>query len=126
MAARRDELRVRRMKCETTLGRDETGPAVRAAIPAPRRKSLAGEPRAAYSAFIDTEHRSTRKDRTMNANYSTPARVKLSAFVGAVVASVVILGSTVAGMQPTDEFNGQLVALERVVITAASSPTATR
>jgi hypothetical protein len=29
-------------------------------------------------------------------------------------------------MKPTDEFNGQLVALERVVITAASSPTATR
>jgi hypothetical protein len=29
-------------------------------------------------------------------------------------------------MQPTDEFNGQLAALERVVITAASSPTATR
>ena len=46
----------------------------------------------------------------MNANYSTPARVKLSAFIGAVVASVVILGSTVAGMQPTDEFNGHLVA----------------
>jgi hypothetical protein len=43
-----------------------------------------------------------------------------------VLASVVILGSTVAGMQPTDEFNANLVALERVVITAASSPTATR
>jgi hypothetical protein len=114
------------MKCEMTPGRDETGPAVRAAISAPRRKSLAGAPRPAYSAFIDTEHRSSRKDRTMNANYSTPARVKLSAFVGAVIASVVILGSTVAGMQPTDEFNGQLVAMERVVITAASSATATR
>ena len=62
----------------------------------------------------------------MNANYSAPARVKLSAFIGAVVASVVILGSTVAGMQPTDEFNGHLVAMERVVITAASSATATR
>ncbi len=36
----------------------------------------------------------------MNANYSTPARVKLSAFIGAVVASVVILGSTVAGTRP--------------------------
>jgi hypothetical protein len=62
----------------------------------------------------------------MNANYSTPARVKLSAFIGAVIASVVILGSTVAGMQPTDEFNAYLVAMERVVITAASSATATR
>ena len=62
----------------------------------------------------------------MIANYSTAARVKLSAFIGAEVASVVILGSTVAGMQPTDEFNANLVAMERVVITAASSATATR
>ena len=62
----------------------------------------------------------------MNAHYSTPARLKLSAFIGAVVASVVILGSTVAGMQPTDEFNANLVAMERIVITAASSATATR
>jgi hypothetical protein len=62
----------------------------------------------------------------MNANYSTSARVKLTAFVGAILASVVVLGSTVAGMQPTDEFNANLVAMERVVITAASSPTATR
>jgi hypothetical protein len=62
----------------------------------------------------------------MNANYATPARVKLTAFVGAILASVVVLGSTVAGMQPTDEFNANLVALERVVITAASSPTTTR
>ncbi len=62
----------------------------------------------------------------MNTNYSTPARVKLSAFVGAVIASIVVLGSTVAGMQPTDEFNGQLVAAERVAITAASSASATR
>jgi hypothetical protein len=114
------------MKCETTPGRDETGPAVRATIPAPRRKPLATELRTAYSAFIDTEHRPIRKDRTMNANYSTPARVKLSAFVGAVIASVVVLGSTVAGMQPTDEFNTGLVAMERVVITAAPSATATR
>lgn len=62
----------------------------------------------------------------MNANYSPPVRVKLSAFVGAVIASIVIMGSTVAGMQPIDEFNGQLVAAERVVITAASSASTTR
>ena len=62
----------------------------------------------------------------MNAHYSTPARVKLTAFVSAILASVVVLGSTVGGMQPTDEFNANLVAMERVVITAASSPTATR
>ena len=62
----------------------------------------------------------------MNAKYATPASVRISAIVGAVIASVVVLGSTVAGMQPTDEFNGQLVALERVVITAASSPITSR
>ena len=54
----------------------------------------------------------------MNANYSTPARVKLSAFIGAVVASVVILGSTVAGMQPRSDDASQVVALERITITA--------
>ena len=51
-----DELRLRRMKREAAPGRDETGPAVRAAISAPRRKSLAAERCSAYSAFIDTEH----------------------------------------------------------------------
>ena len=62
----------------------------------------------------------------MYATDTVSVAAKLAAFAVALVANVVVLGSTVAGMQPTDEFNGQLVALERVVITAASSPTATR
>jgi hypothetical protein len=120
-AARRDELRLLRMKCETAPGCDETGPAVRATIPAPRRKPLATAPRAAYSAFIDTEHCSTRKERTMNANFSTPVKARVAAFVGAVITSALVLGSTVAGMQPKDGAV-QLAALER----AAASTTVTR
>jgi hypothetical protein len=48
------------MKRGAAFWRDETGSAVRAAISAPRRKSLARQPRGAYSAFIDTEHRATK------------------------------------------------------------------
>jgi hypothetical protein len=62
----------------------------------------------------------------MNANYTTSLQARFAAFAVALVTSVVVLGSTVAGMQPTDEFNTSLVAMERVVITAASSATATR
>jgi len=102
-------------------GHDETGPAVRAAIPAPRRKPLARAPRPAYSAFIDTEHRSARKERTMNANFSTPVKARVAAFVGAVITSALVLGSTVAGMQPKDGAV-HLAALER----AAASTTLTR
>jgi hypothetical protein len=50
------------MKCRLASGRDEMGFAVRGAIPAARRKSLAIRNAAAYSSLIDTEHRL--KERT--------------------------------------------------------------
>jgi hypothetical protein len=61
----------------------------------------------------------------MNANYSTPfsttVKARVAAFVGAVLTSALVLGSTVAGMQPKDEAV-HLMALER----AAASATMTR
>jgi hypothetical protein len=61
----------------------------------------------------------------MNADYSkpfsTPVKARVAAFVGAVLTSALVLGSTVAGLQPKDEAV-HLMALER----AAASATVTR
>jgi hypothetical protein len=54
----------------------------------------------------------------MNANYTTPVSVRLAAFAVAVLASAVVLGSTVAGLQPKNEAGMNVVAMERVTITA--------
>jgi hypothetical protein len=62
----------------------------------------------------------------MNANYSTPARARIAAFIGAVLTSTVVLGSTVAGMQPQGEDGANLAARERVMVSAASSTTTAR
>ena len=57
---------------------------------------------------------------TMNA--TTPSlSVRLAAFAGAILTSAVVLGSTVSGLQPHDEAGGQVVALERVTVTAMRS-----
>lgn len=98
--------------------RDETGLTAHAAIPAPCRKSLAPRSRGAYSAHIDTEHRTERKDRTMNATYTVSLKTRLAAFAVALLTSAVVLGSTVAGMQPNEPSNTPVVAFERVTITA--------
>lgn len=47
----------------------------------------------------------------------TPA-ARFAALAMALVASAVVLGSTVAGMQPGDHTGLEMVALERVTITA--------
>ena len=52
----------------------------------------------------------------MNANYTTPATARIAAFVGAVLTSAMVLGSTVAGMQPRDDANASLLALQRTTI----------
>lgn len=59
----------------------------------------------------------------MNANVTAPiaARIaaRIAAFAAAVLTSTVVLGATVFGMQPdTQTSDLQVVALERVVITA--------
>jgi hypothetical protein len=100
-------------KCRSSLRSDEAVFAVHVAIPAARRKSLANRKTAAYSAPIDSNHPVRRKDRTMNATYTTPATARIAAFVAAVLTSVVVLGSTVAGMQPRDDASASLVALQR-------------
>lgn len=57
----------------------------------------------------------------MNASYTTPVKARVAAFVGAVLTSALVLGGTVAGMQPKDEAL-HLIALER----ASASATANR
>ena len=54
----------------------------------------------------------------MNATYTTSLPARFAALAVAVVASVVVLGSTVAGMQPRSDDFSQVVALERITITA--------
>jgi hypothetical protein len=54
----------------------------------------------------------------MNANYTTSVQARVAAFVGAVLTSAVVLGSTVAGLQPKDEAL-HLMALERAQATAS-------
>jgi hypothetical protein len=94
------------------------GPAVRAAIRAIHRKSLAARRAGPYSAFIAATNPNA-KDPTMNA-FTAPIATRIAAFAAAVLTSTVVLGATVFGMQPDDSASLQVVALERVVITAAS------
>jgi hypothetical protein len=57
----------------------------------------------------------------MNATYTPSLQTRLTAFVVALLTSAVVLGSTVAGMQPHDESsNAQLITLDRVTIRATS------
>lgn len=51
-------------------------------------------------------------------NWTTTFAAKATAFAMAVVTSVLVLGSTVAGMQPQSDAALQVVALERVTVTA--------
>jgi len=100
------------------LLRDETGPAVQSAFRAVRRKSLAPRTADAYSSLIAATN-PTREDRTMNATYIAPTRTRIAAFAAAILASTVVLGATVFGMQPAGQgADLQVVALERVVVSA--------
>jgi hypothetical protein len=57
----------------------------------------------------------------MNANFTANLTTRLTAFAVAALTSAVVLGSTVAGMQPRDETAGtQLIVLERVTVRATS------
>jgi CBS domain containing-hemolysin-like protein len=88
-------------------------PAVHAAIRAVRRNRLAKRASAAYSSF----HRSTpineRKDRTMKA---TSTQMRLTSLLLAVLASVTVLGATVAGMQPGAAGSHAVVVMEDVTV----------
>jgi hypothetical protein len=65
-----------------------------------------------------TAQAASRKDLTMYATDTVSVAAKLAAFAVAVIASAVVLGSTVAGMQPREDANQNLASLERVTITA--------
>jgi hypothetical protein len=56
----------------------------------------------------------------MNASYTTPATARIAAFVAAFLTSVVVLGSTVVGMQPHDDASASLVALQRATVNATA------
>lgn len=51
-------------------------------------------------------------------NWTTTFTAKATAFALAIVTSVLVLGSTVAGMQPQDDASLAVVALDRVTVTA--------
>ena len=57
----------------------------------------------------------------MKATYTTSVSVRLAAFASALLTSAVVLGATVAGLQPHNEAATQVVALERVTVTATRS-----
>jgi hypothetical protein len=54
----------------------------------------------------------------MNATYTTSLQTRLVAFAVALLTSALVIGSTVAGMQPHEDTSLNVVALERVTITA--------
>lgn len=54
----------------------------------------------------------------MNPLKTLTSASRLAAFAMAVVTSAVVLGSTVAGMQPAADSGLQVVALERITVTA--------
>jgi len=54
----------------------------------------------------------------MNTPKTLTSASRLVAFAMAVVTSAVLLGSTVAGMQPAGDNGLQVVAMERVTVTA--------
>jgi hypothetical protein len=54
----------------------------------------------------------------MNATYTTSLPARFAAFAVALLTSAVVLGSTVSGMQPRSDDFSQVVALERITITA--------
>jgi len=55
---------------------------------------------------------------TLNATSTASVSTRIIALVVAVLTSAVVLGSTVAGMQPRDDAGMQVIALERVTVTA--------
>jgi hypothetical protein len=109
------------MNGETGPSRDETAPAVQSAIRAVRRKSLATRIAAAYSSLIAATNPEP-EDRTMNATFTAPTRTRVAAFVAAILTSAVVLGATVAGMQPAQSGSAvQMAAVERLAAEPASA-----
>jgi hypothetical protein len=56
----------------------------------------------------------------MNAYLTSSLTSRLTALAVAVLTSAVVLGSTVAGMQPREDASMQVIALERVTVRAPS------
>jgi hypothetical protein len=96
---------------------DKTGPAIQSAFRAIRRNPLAAPVSDAYSSLIAATNPQP-KDPTMNATFTAPIATRLAAFAAAILTSTIVLGATVLGMQPGQDSTLQVVALERVVVTA--------
>jgi hypothetical protein len=105
------------MNGENGASRDETGAAVQSAIRALRRKLLAPRRVADYSLPIEATN-PRRQDRTMTATFTAPTATRIAALAAAILTSTVVLGTTVLGMQGGRHAELQVVALDRVVVTA--------
>lgn len=57
----------------------------------------------------------------MNALHLTSAKTRLVAFFCAILASTVVLGSTVAGMQPRDPAAAPMLALQPAATSATAA-----
>jgi hypothetical protein len=99
--------------------RDKAGSAIQSAFRAIRRNLLAPPIAGAYSSLIAATNPQP-KDPTMNAAFTAPIATRFAAFAAAILASTIVLGATVLGMQPEQDAATQVVALDRVVVTAAA------
>ena len=55
----------------------------------------------------------------MNATYIAPTKTRIAAFTAAILASTVVLGATVLGMQPAGQgADFQVATIDRVVVSA--------
>jgi len=100
---------------------DESAHALRVPNHAVHRNRLARGGAVAYCALIDTERPGQRKNLPMNAVYTTPAAGRIVAFIGAAITSAIVLGSTVAGMQPRGDLDANLIAMHRAVVGATAT-----
>jgi hypothetical protein len=57
----------------------------------------------------------------MKAPSTASVAARLAAFAAALLTSALVLGSTVAGMQPHEDTSAPVVAMERVTVTATRS-----
>jgi hypothetical protein len=95
--------------------------ATRTPFPALHRNPLAAPVAAAYSSLHRRQTTQThqRKDSTMKA---TSLQIKVAGFVFAVLASASVLGGTVGAMEASAQnVSGQVVTLERLVVSAETS-----
>jgi hypothetical protein len=116
------------MERRRSSDRRETPLTARAAFPALHRNPLAARRADAYSALHrkHTTQPDSPKDSAMTTMQTTSLRTKVAGFVLAALTSATILGGTIGAMEASAEnVQGDIVTLERLVISAETSQTAT-